>query len=180
MQVKLTKVRLAFPAVFEPKAMNATDDPAYSATFLFEPGSEAAKIVEGAIAKAAAEKWGTKAEANLKAIRAKGDTCLHDGEEKAQYDGFEGMLFVSARSKTRPTVVDKDRTPLTLADGKPYGGCYVNAILDVWAQDNNFGKRINAALQGVQFHSDGDSFGGGRPARADDFDVVEEETADIY
>ncbi len=179
MQVKLNNVRLAFPAIFEAKAINAADDPAYSATFLFGTDDPAAKVMSSAIDEAAAEKWGPKAKDILKALRAKGDVCLHAGEEKAQYDGFEGNLFVSARSKTRPTVVDKDKTPLTMADGKPYGGCYVNAILDVWAQDNNFGKRVNASLSGIQFAGDGDSFGGARPARVDDFDVVED-TADIF
>jgi hypothetical protein len=176
MQLKLNAVRLAFPSVYEAKAIKAGDDPAYSATFIFGHDHEAAKAVEAAIEQVATEKWGTKTKDILKAIRTKGDVCLHNGDEKAQYDGFEGNLYVSARSKSRPTVIDKDKTPLTLADGKPYGGCYVNAILDIWAQDNNFGKRVNASLSGIQFVADGESFGGARPARVDDFDVVEEES----
>jgi hypothetical protein len=38
--------------------------------------------------------------------------------------------------------------------------------------DNNYGKRINATLLGVQFYRDGDSFVGGGVASVDDFDVV--------
>lgn len=40
--------------------------------------------------------------------------------------------------------------------------------------DNNFGKRINASLGGVQFYRDGDAFAGGGVASEDDFDDVSE------
>jgi len=32
----------------------------------------------------------------------------------------------------------------------------------VWAQDNQYGKRINAKLRAVQFYKDGAPFGEGR------------------
>jgi hypothetical protein len=70
----------------------------------------------------------------------------------------------------RPTVINRDRTPLTAADGVIYSGCHGNVQVEVWAQDNSYGKRINAQLLGVQFTRDGDSFGGGtQPAKPDDF-----------
>ena len=56
--------------------------------------------------------------------------------------------------------------------GRPYAGCYVNAVLEFWAQDNKFGKRVNATLMGVQFFRDGDAFSGGGAASDDDFDDV--------
>ncbi len=77
-------------------------------------------------------------------------------------------------TKPRPTVIDRDRTALIQADGRPYAGCYVNAVVDIWAQDNNFGKRINASLSGVQFLRDGDAFAGGGVAAPDDFDDISE------
>ena len=33
------------------------------------------------------------------------------------------------------------------------------ASIDLWAQDNKYGKRINASLTHVQFVKDGDQFG---------------------
>jgi hypothetical protein len=71
-------------------------------------------------------------------------------------------------------VIDRDKTPLTSADGRPYAGCFVNASVELWAQDNNFGKRINASLRGVQFFKDGDAFSGGGAASDDEFDSVED------
>ena len=102
--------------------------------------------------------------------------ALHDGDEKAQYDGFAGNFFVtaSAQETAAPTVIDRDRSPLTQRSGRPYPGCYVNASLEFWAQDNAYGKRINAQLRGVQFLRDGDSFSAGRPASSDEFEDVSE------
>ena len=51
----------------------------------------------------------------------------------------------------------------------------MNAILDIWAQDNQYGKKVNAQLQGVQFFKDGDAFaGGGKAAAASDFTPIAE------
>ncbi|BBI91479.1 uncharacterized protein SSYIS1_06890 [Serratia symbiotica] len=95
--------------------------------------------------------------------------CLHNGDEKAEYAGYPGSMFVSASKKARPLVIDRCRVALTAADGKPYAGCYVNTNIDIWAMDNNFGKRINASLGGVQYYRDGDAFAGGGVAIEDDF-----------
>jgi hypothetical protein len=70
-------------------------------------------------------------------------------------------MFINARSDKRPGVVNRDMTPLTKDDNKPYAGCYVNATVRIWGQDNQYGKRINAALRAVQFVKDGKPFGEG-------------------
>lgn len=172
MKLKLTNVRLAFPQLFEAKAVNGEGEPAFSATFLIDPADPQVKTINAAIEAVAAEKWGAKSAAMLLSIRKADKTCLHDGDLKAAYDGFPGNLFISARNKVRPPVVDRDKAPLVAADGKPYAGCFVHVVLELWAQDNNYGKRVNATLMGVQFFRDGDSFTGGGVASADDFDDV--------
>ncbi|MFI9652817.1 ssDNA-binding protein [Guyparkeria halopsychrophila] len=181
MKVMLKNARLAFSQnLFKPGKMNEDDTPAYSASLILDPENNAEDIkkVEEALAAAAKEKWGAKADAMLTKLRSADKLALHDGDTKADYDGFAGNLFVSARSKTRPTVVDRDRSPLTEADGRPYAGCYVNAQVEIWPMDNGFGKRINAQLRGVQFVADGEAFAGGGVAAADEFDELEPETAD--
>lgn len=172
MKLKLNNVRLAFPSLFEAKTVAGEGKPAHSATFLIEPGDAQVKAINAAIDKVATEKWGAKAATMLASIRKADKTCLHDGDLKAAYEGFAGNLYISARNPARPTVLDADKTPLTQADGRPYAGCYVNAVLELWAQDNQYGKRVNATLMGVQFLRDGDSFSGGGVASADDFDDV--------
>ena len=151
MIVKLNNVRLCFPQLFEAKTVNGEGKPAFSAAFLIDPKDPQLEVLNKAIEAVAKEKWGAKSDAMLKTIRAADKTCLHSGDLKANYDGFEGMMYVSARNALRPLVVDVNKAPLTAEDGKPYAGCYVNASVELWTQDNNYGKRVNATLRGVQF-----------------------------
>jgi hypothetical protein len=169
MKIKLTNARLAFPQLFEAKTVNGEGKPAFSAAFLIDPADPQVKAINAAIEQVAKDKWGAKADAMLTTMRKADKLALHDGDLKAQYDGFPGNLYISSRSATRPLVINTDKTPLIEADGKPYAGCYVNASVELWAQDNNYGKRINASLGGVQFSKDGDAFAGGA-ASEDEFD----------
>lgn len=175
MKVKLTNVRLAFPNLFEAKTIPGSDSgPKFSAVFLINPKSPHIKEIEAAIDQIGQDKWGAKWPTIKKAMQSQLKICLHDGSEKADVSGYEGNKFVNASNASRPIVLDRDKSPLVVTDGKPYGGCYVNATVDLWAQDNTYGKRINASLMGVQFHADGDSFSGGAIGTADDFDEVTE------
>lgn len=168
--IKVTDVRISFPDLF--KASEKFDR--YGASFIIEPGSENAKALTEAVDKCAKEKWGAKADGILKAIKAKGDLgYLESGKMNSSgevYDGYEGMHTLNTSDKVRPLVIDRDRTPLDADSGRPYAGCYVNALVEVWAQDNSWGKKINFALKGVQFVRDGEAFSGGAPADVDDFD----------
>ena len=170
MKIKLNNVRLSFAQLFEAKTVNGEGKPAFSASFLINPNDPQVKTINEAIEAVAKDKWGTKADATLKVMRTADKTCLHSGDLKANYDGFEGMLYISSRNALRPLVIDVDKSPLVAEDGKPYSGCFVNASVELWAQDNNYGKRINATLMGVQFFKDGESFSGGGVADVDDFD----------
>ena len=174
MKVKLNNVRLAFPQLFEAKTVNGEGEPAFSASFLMDPKHPAIAELKAAFEAVGKDKWGAKWPTVKKEIEAKDRLALHDGDTKADYSGFEGNFFVSARNKTRPLVIDRDKSPLTAADGRPYAGCYVHASIELWCQDNAYGKRINASLRGVQFYKDGDAFAGGGAASDDEFDDIED------
>jgi len=184
MKVKVAAVRGAFLNLFEPKTVGGEGEPRYSGAFVIEPGSANAKALKDALVAVAKDKWGAKADGVLKDLKSKGRVCYREeplSKDGEVYDGFEDMHSLNASNKARPLVLDRDKSPLTAADGKPYSGSYMNVSLELWAQDNQYGKRINATLKGVQFVRDGDAFGGGAPASADDFDdlgVSEDETAD--
>jgi len=135
--------------------------------------------MKNAVNAVAKEKWGAKAPAILAVLKKdnrvsfKEDARTNaDGEA---YDGFEGMWSASASNKKRPTTINRDRTPVSETDNVLYSGCYVNAFVDVWPQDNEHGKRINVALTGVQFVRDGDAFGGSKVASADAFQDISSE-----
>jgi len=174
MKVQISNTRIAFANIFEPKTVNGEGDPRYSAVFIIDPKSENAKTLAAAVKSVAEEKWGAKAAGILAELVKKGRVCYSQTAKTNAngevYDGFEDTHSVNASNKARPTVIDRDKTPLTQADGKPYSGCYVNASIELWAQDNQWGRRINATLRGLQFVRDGDAFSGGSPASADEFE----------
>jgi Protein of unknown function (DUF2815) len=173
MRIMLKDVRLAFPSLFKASAPATGGEAAFSASFLLPKTHKQLPEIKAAFKTLAKDKWGAKSDSVLKSLEAADKLCLHDGDAKADYEGFEGNLFISARAKVRPTVFNQQREELTEADGKPYSGCFVNASIELWAQDNGFGKRINAQLRGVQFLRDGDAFAGGsRAADADEFDEL--------
>ena len=170
MQITLKNVRLAFASIWEAKQVNGEGKPAFSASFLLSADDPQVDEINDMIDKCAAEKWGAKAKTVLAALRGKDAVAIHNGDLKAQYEGFEGNYFVSARSYQKVLVVDRNRVQLEQSSGKPYAGCYVDANVELWAQDNQWGKRINATLRWVQFRRDGDAFAGGAPASVDEIE----------
>lgn len=122
----------------------------------------------------AREKWQTKGDAIFKALEVQDKLFLHNGNTKAEYEGFEGNFFVAANAKTKPSTFDQMRNEVGEGDGVIYSGCFVVGSCDFWAQDHkDHGKRLNSGLRGVQKLRDGDAFtGGGKAADADDFDDI--------
>lgn len=171
MQVTLKMTRLAFAQIWEAKPFQTGATPKFNASFLFDPKSPNVKLVQDAIQQVAKEKWKDKAASTLESLKGNPNKfCFLNGNTKPEYEGFPGNLFVRSSSTKRPTILDRDKTPLTQAEGRPYSGCYVNAIVDIWAQDNQYGKGVQCTLLGLQFVKDGDAFGGGTSVSADDFE----------
>lgn len=107
-------------------------------------------------------KWGDKIP-KLKANQV----CLRDGEEE-DWEGYEGCWYISASNQTQPVLItrrkDRDGKWIPAKPGELYSGCYVNLLVRLWAQDHpEYGKRLNASLEAVQFVKDGDPFSGGGP-----------------
>lgn len=181
-KVKLQNVRLSFPAIFEAEQFDNKGPFNYRATFLFPKDSDNHKKLLTAMQEVAKEEWKDKAAGILK--NADGDSKLRfcvDGDTK-NYDGYEGMMAVSAirgQAKGRPLILDQkpknadgtDNT-LTMEDGKPYAGCFVNATIELWCQDNKYGKTVRAQLLAVQFAKDGDAFGSNSKGSSDDYEDI--------
>lgn len=154
MKITLKEIRLSFPNIWRPKSVN-NSEPRFSANFLLDKKEDAAQIdaLRKAVAAVKAEQWKGKKVDNVK-------FCVHDGKEKSETEGYgEAVVFITTSNKIRPKIVDRDRAELHEEDGKPYAGCRVNAAIRLWAQDNQFGRRINAQLLGIQFVRDDEAFG---------------------
>lgn len=168
-RVKLDNVRLSFPHLDQPHSVRG-GAPRWGANFIMTPDDHRALLrkLEAMIDEVATEGK----------IRLKGDnTCLRDGDDNTNqdgeiYQGYEGNKYIAANAneKRRPKLYTR-RGKQTLDADIFYGGCYVNAWIDIWPQNDSAGKRVNAALVGVQFVEDGESFGGAAPM---DDDLVED------
>ena len=179
--IKIQKVpaRLSFPALFEPKSFVGADGkaskPAFSATFILDKAKNAEDIaaIKAGIEKVIKAQWPTK-RPQLRGV------CLRDGAEKSETDGYgPGIMFIAARGNKRPGVVDRNLAPLTAEDGKPYAGCYVYGTIRLWAQDNAWGKRVNASLRNIQFVRDGEPFGEKPTAPEEEFSELPDDESPI-
>lgn len=177
-KVKLRAVRLSFPGLWSPKeSKDGRGKPSYQANFLVpKKDKKQIALVETAIENAI-DAWEKK---NPKSGRfpdiddlSKNEKCWRDGENRRGeplYDGYEGCMVLAARNSKRPGVVDVDKSPLVEDDGKPYAGCYVNAIVRIWIQDNDNGLALRCSLEAVQFLKDGEAFGAAPVDTDEEFD----------
>ena len=89
---------------------------------------------------------------------------IQDGNDKG-YDGWTDNVIISAANKKRPVIVGRQRQPVAEGDlDSPVSGDYVNVVLDLWGMNNNYGKRIIASLEAVQYAAKGEPFVASSPS----------------
>jgi hypothetical protein len=167
MSIMINEVRLSYPHLWTPSEYKG--NLSFQANFLIPKESPQGKQLMEAVDEAARKAYGDKWQAMLQKLKGDKTTyCIKDGDLE-EGDENHGMWVLKGKSKQRPLVVDADRTPLAEADGKPYAGCYVNALVEIFGQTNEH-KGIRCKLKGVQFVRDGDAFGAADvPADVEDF-----------
>lgn len=154
MKIKIKAARLSFPSLFNTAKFGEQDTGKYEASFMLDKTEHADVIAE---IEAAIE---TLCKTELKSKLPADKLCLKDGDESGR-DEMAGHYVIKASTKKRPLVINRDKSPIVESDNTVYAGCYVNGIVTLWAQNNQYGKRINAQLDGVQFVRDGEPFGDG-------------------
>lgn len=151
-KIQLKNVRLSFPSLFQMGSFGGESTGKYEATFVLDKKEHAEVIKQIQTATDALMKEAFKGKIPSDKL------CLKDGDDLGR-DEFVGKMTIKASTKKRPLVIDRDKSPIAEDDNIVYAGCYVNAIVSLWAQNNSYGKRINAQLDGVQFYRDGEPFG---------------------
>jgi hypothetical protein len=184
MKLVIRNARLSFPDLYTAVQYQNQGPFNYRATFLVPADGKMKKEIAAAIRQVAADKFGAKADAILKEAVAKGKICFLDGSEK-DYNGYDGQFYlVATRQDTAgaPVVVDRAKQRLAESSGQIYSGCYVNAVVEIWAQSNTFGKTVRCTLVSVQKIADGESFGGAAPATDEGLDDLgfDESADDFY
>ena len=180
-KIQLKRVRLSFPTLHKADVPKGYENaqPKFSASFLLDPSDPANKAL---LKEVNAEIQGLIKQAwTVKPPKMKPLDCFGKGEgytnntTKEPYDGYHGMYVVASNNYKRPTLLGRDKTQLTPdeAEQRLYAGCYVDAIVNFWVQDNQYGEAIRCSLQGVRFREDGEEFGASG-ASADDFDDLDD------
>lgn len=148
---QLKNVRLSFPSLFQKEKFNGaeTENAKYAATFIVSNDNPVIKEIKEHIAELLKE-------AKVKVPADK--VCFKDGNT-SEREEYQDCYFVKASNKKRPVTVNTDKSTVVEEDGVFYAGCYVDAIIDFWVQNNQYGKRVNANLHGVRFLKDGEPFG---------------------
>lgn len=161
-KIKLSNVRLSFPSLFK-RAVFDGQEGKYQATFILDKKNVDTKAIIDNLIKQLLTENKIKVQPHMMAIKDGAETSLE----------FSDQWLIKASSNRRPTVINKDKTPIVEEDNIVYAGCYVNAIINFWIQDNKFGKRVNANLLGIQFVKDGEAFGLGNIDVTDEFDELD-------
>lgn len=172
-KTKLSNVRLSFNSIYNAES-KFDGDPKFHASFIIDPSSDEGKSnlkrIKDAIRTLEKERLAGK-ELPIDKLP------LRDGSEKSEIAGWDKMIILSSANKKRPVVVNGKREPVAEGDANaPYSGCYVNAIVTLWAMDHqSFGQRIIASLEGIQFAKDGESFASAASDVTNDFDELDVE-----
>jgi hypothetical protein len=181
--IVVRNVICSHPHVFKKWAQKPTDTPAYSCgAYLPKATHQAARdLIAGEIEKII--------KANPKLGELPSDArCLKNGDRKDDEGRFvrkpeeRGNWTLATRDAARrPVVVGPDKSNWSMNEEmhkRIYGGCIINLRFRLWAQNNDYGKKVNGGIVGVQFVKDGTPFGEGHIAEEvvlDGFDLLEDD-----
>lgn len=208
-KVRLTKARIGFAnGLAEAKALAPGAKAKYSGDFIIQDDTLVEEILpDGTKVKTTIEKVQLKLADEATKGKGKKFVELLEGKQKAYrdgnkhvskggevYQGYEDLFYISAKSEKAANLrkadgslvggsflcLDRDKSEIDPQSGKIYSGSHVNGVLEFYINTDPNKKGIFSAMKIVQFHSDGDAFGGtSAPADADDVEdlsVGEEET----
>jgi hypothetical protein len=190
----------AYTFVHEPRPPPppSTGEPKFSTALLW-PASKPVKVLdvvtkqeitlEQAVVKVAAEKWGDKAAAMLKAGKLKNPIRSGD-TDRSESPEFEGMVFITASSTKRPGIVNAQNKNLkALAEEAAlngeefdpreecYSGCILRASVSLFCFDKGVNKGVGVGLNNLQVIKKGERIDGRKKAE-DEFEDFKADDVD--
>ena len=157
----IRNVRCSFPNLWEPQVKTengVTTTYPCGLTLILDP-TEHAQIIAQLRKEIAAVKASNKVIA--KAVETNPSLCCLRKADRDEY-GEDALVLKANAGKDRSVIVlDKYSKPVADKSKDPiYSGCRVNAKVEIWGQENKWGKRINCKVLAVQFAGDDASFDG--------------------
>lgn len=173
--IKIENVRFSYPHLDKPFAGKAKNDEGKAATPKYGIVGMLPKKTHVEAKDLIKEAMDALMQANECPKLAPEKKFMRNGDDQDE-PVYEGHWTVSAREERAPSIRDKRGTLVT--DPKAIanlieGGYWGHILIRPWFQDNDYGKRINAGLVGVQHIRDDETFGEGR---IDDSDAWTDES----
>ena len=181
--VILPKVTALYtPALFEAEPFKGTGAPRYTGTFMYPAGGAVDKRVQAACEEVGKEAFGKSWDAKWKEwLLSKGDCPFTNGDVKDQEWAHGNYILAAHRAEKKGAPAIVNRNPkefITLASGIIYGGCMVNAKIEIWPQTKDY-PGMRATLISTQFVAGGEPLGGGGPATAEGFEDLSVDDDDM-
>jgi len=165
-RIKIENVILSYPNIFRKGFYEGVENKKYTATLVLDKSNPEHKAIKKVIDKQIESIY--KQTKNKRSDFKDDRFCIKDGS-----DEFENSWLIKVGNPKRPKIIDRDRTPLLESDDKIYAGCYVNAIIDLYYYDKQYGKFLLSNLYGVQFQADGDKLGKEIPDVTEEFEDLD-------
>lgn len=168
--------RLSYTYVFSKYNPDGDDKNAKYTTNVLIPASEKEtiaaikKAIEAAKASGVVSKWGGKEPKKL-------DMPLRDGDDKDD-EVYAGMLYVNAKSKTRPGVVDRNKAPI-VDEEEIYSGVWAIVSVTFYPYDTNGNRGVACGLNNIMKFKDDEKLGGRSSAESDFADIDNEDDEDL-
>lgn len=117
---------------------------------------------------------------NKDAKVGKKDWFIRDGDDSGK-DEYEGAWTLSASEARKPKCRDRNGElvdDLETIQEMFQSGYWFNMLIQPWFQDNEYGKKVNASLRGIQYVKKDKTFGAGDIDDSDAWGKVEGDDGD--
>jgi hypothetical protein len=166
------KIRMNYPNLFTPRAVNEGDEPKYSLCVLIPKSDrETLDKIRSAVetAKGAGKRvWGEALPEGLMLPLKDGDKEHPDQAE------YAGHFFFNTSSKLKPGIIDMERNEVT-DSAEIYSGCYGRASVSFYPFNVSENKGIGCKLLNVQKLADGQALAVRSTAQEDFAEDIDEE-----
>lgn len=150
----------SYAYVWRPRpSLKQGGEPQYSITLVFPKGTDLGPV-RNAAKLAAVNRWGAKLPSGLRQPFRSGDT------DRPNDPLFKGSIFITARTNTKPGIVDKDLQPI-IDEMDFYSGCKCRASVYAMAYDQGGNRGVSFLLNNLQKLADGTRLSGRRPPEED-------------
>lgn len=168
--------RLSYTHVFSKYNPDGDDKNAKYMTNVLIPAKEKEtvaaiqKAIDAAKASGVVSKWGGKEPKKL-------DMPLRDGDDKDD-DVYAGMLYVNAKSSTRPGIIGRDKAPI-VDEEEIYSGVWAIVSVTFYPYDTNGKRGVACGLNNIMKFKDDEKLGGRCSAETDFADIDLEDDDDL-